>query len=471
VSPVKLPPVETSSLEVKYQKPQKRNNFNFELDETIGVQMEGTIKRNIQLPALHKRRKSKDNVVSYSPKRNRYGDSQFGVNGYNAAHLATLSALMPEPVVLDSNLTSYPIYENLIQEVPAYQSSLFLTSDEVDTNALDNNIIIHKRHSPAHSPLRSRTNFIEENFHNTSEYASYYTQPNGELIVQPAQSPMQDNQDDKTEETTEVAQEVEHDAQEEPEENEITNQEEIREESESEEEVTEEEEPYTPTEEDIHFSSMIRLQYGSMTCDVTPLSPESAIQNKFGFDDVQLLYMMIVGLKDGTTNEMLPFIADPEIPYLRHLNLDSARAITLDQVYEVVFEDLRKTEISDLTAEEMLEIRKRFEDLDLDGSGEISETEVHEYYNKQFEESIAKFKEIKERKLLIITDEEERAGIIQRFEDHRNHMQKFFDAKLKTTMKRDIDRDGVISWAEFFLSEAMEMRRIRNASTKQPEVV
>jgi hypothetical protein len=424
-----LPPIDAHIMEIQPDKPKKKVLPPQSVESSIVWDI-GTPSRFVHpLPALHKRSKK---YGEWSPNsrinRNflRQNNTLF-VIGTNSPKYAIQNAIhdtTPATLHLDTSAIQYG-YTNIISPKPVIISS----ADETTNNGSSFTFM-----TSAEEEQTSEEEKQEVSIHKTQIEQLDDNQSAKDSDKEESENNLDELEQIENDEFEEDERNEEERIPDDPTTDEIEEEDEVQEDPAEEEQEEEEEEPYTPTPMDIHFHTKMSLFFGSRECQVTPLATDCEIQTLLEFDSVQLLYLMITSMQDQNTKEILPFVSDPDVPYIRHLEVSCAERVNFETKYEILVEDLRKTEVSDLTADELLLIRSRFEQLDLDGSGDISEKEVISYYNHQFEDSISKFKSIRDKKLKILQKEDDIQEVIQKFEDHKDHMRKFFDAKLLMTM-------------------------------------
>jgi hypothetical protein len=175
------------------------------------------------------------------------------------------------------------------------------------------------------------------------------------------------------------------------------------------------------------FSINVRLgtKKAALTVDPHVSLSSYAITFALSFSAEQRLFLKITTLEDTITHDMFGFIRDPNDPYgtvipateVKKMKRDRictfGHYILLKQIDDLHFMDLRRASLSQLTDEEMQQIRKEFNQLDVDNSGTISlegiirvhlilkSIEVEKFFHQEVENEIKQARKIADRRIKI----------------------------------------------------------------------
>jgi hypothetical protein len=216
---------------------------------------------------------------------------------------------------------------------------------------------------------------------------------------------------------------------------------------------------------------LITCKLGSKKCQVPFTVSDVDLQAALDFDNTSLLYVLIRGIrqisKKKRKKKIMPFVQDPTLTYVRRLQAEDMSTLKTHREYEVVVLDLRKVKVDELPEDDVSAIRKKFDKIDTDKNGELSEIEVRDFYHSQLNAKLQIFDRLREGKLSFAQSQEEKDEIHEWYWSHRDYFTRFYDSKIEIMMRSDTNKDGSVSWQEFLVSESMEVLRAKKYDVGQ----
>jgi Ca2+-binding EF-hand superfamily protein len=215
----------------------------------------------------------------------------------------------------------------------------------------------------------------------------------------------------------------------------------------------------------------IKISWNGIEKTVNPNITDLELQSLFKFDNQAMMYLCITSIRDKNIPEReLAFVQDEQIALARRIDPELFRSIPAGSEFELVTTDLRAESALELTIEEMRDLRKQFDAMDILKTGQISKAEVTTFYEKQTEDILDIFQKLKKRKLDFV-EEDEKQDVEAAYQAHEQYIGEFMTSRIARMMQRDITNTGTIKWEDFLHSEAPHVIRTRNIETRNELVV
>ena len=168
--------------------------------------------------------------------------------------------------------------------------------------------------------------------------------------------------------------------------------------------------------------------------------------------------------KNVARNLSHPVRFEPSVRMGGQVCINAARLIP-GALYEVECDDLRTEVLMNLSDDEMMEIKRTFEQYDVNHDGSVAKAEIDQLVRKRTKDR----RDIIEQKFNEFLNEPgvSEAEIAQAQENKRQHMQACTEAQirlLKMFESADLNGDGQLSLTEFMLAESWWLRCTLNPS-------
>lgn len=215
----------------------------------------------------------------------------------------------------------------------------------------------------------------------------------------------------------------------------------------------------------------IKISWNGVEKTVNPNITDLELQSLFKFDNQAMMYLCITSIRDKNIPEReLEFVQDEQIALARRINPELIRPIPAGSEFELITTDLRAESALELTIQEMKDLRKQFDAMDILKTGQISKAEVTTFYEKQTDDILDIFQKLKKRKLDFV-EEDEKQDVEAAYQAHEQYIGEFMTSRIARMMQRDISNTGTIKWEDFLHSEAPHVIRARNIETRNELVV
>jgi hypothetical protein len=175
---------------------------------------------------------------------------------------------------------------------------------------------------------------------------------------------------------------------------------------------------------------------------------ELEVQNALSFQDKQLLYINIKGIRERTgAKRLFPFIRDSKLYSLARFDSIYMSALSEEIEYDLVTEDLRVHQIDELTPKEIAALRREFDRIDKTKVGALNIEDIRNYFEQ--------------RKQDLILDSRRNTSR-EDFENRVKQLERLFTLKSDIMIERANGNDGkIITFAEFMYFCGMDLIKSR----------